>query len=110
MRTTILTISLVLTVLSGYAQCDQPQQQQPQNFHQGTEPHQIVLHVNEVFKICWSGEIICPALVHMCDDSKVVNFVDTPDGLGFVGVSPGTTLCYVQSANGLRRAFRITVQ
>jgi hypothetical protein len=110
MRTTIGTILLVLTVLCGYAQCDQPRQQQPQDFHPSTKPYQIVLHVGEVFKICWSGEVICPVLDHMCDDSKVVNFVDTPDGLGFVGVSPGTTLCYAQSTNLLRRVFRITVR
>jgi hypothetical protein len=33
-----------------------------------------------------------------------------PEGLGFQGVGPGTTLCSAASAAGPRRIFRITVR
>jgi hypothetical protein len=36
--------------------------------------------------------------------------VDTPDGLGFKGAGPGTTLCSAASATGQRRVFRIIVR
>jgi hypothetical protein len=48
--------------------------------------------------------------VPICDDPKVAVPVDTPDGLGFQGVAPGTTLCSAASSVGPRRIFRITVR
>jgi hypothetical protein len=68
------------------------------------------LQVGGVFQICKSGELICPPKATMCDDIKVVDVVDTPDGLAFKGISPGGTLCSAGSVNGLRRVFRITVR
>jgi len=103
MRTTIVTMValLVLTVFTGHAQAADPQR---------TEPYPIELQVGEVFQICKSGEVICPVTAPLCDDIKTAYAVDTPDGLGFKGISPGWTLCSVMSVNRLRRVFRITVR
>jgi len=73
-------------------------------------PYPVVLGVGEIFDPCNSGNIVCPARVPICDDPKVAVPVDTPDGLGFQGVAPGTTLCSAASAVGPRRIFRITVR
>lgn len=62
--------------------------------------HPVDLHVGEIFKICQSGLIVCPATQPLCDDPKIAVPVDTPDGLGFKGVSPGTTLCTAYPTGG----------
>jgi hypothetical protein len=72
--------------------------------------HPVELRVGETFDVCKSGMIVCPARTPICDDPKVVVPVDLTDGLGFKGVSPGTTLCSAASAVGPRRVFRITVR
>ena len=102
MRTTIATMvgMPVLTIFTGHAQAAEPQR---------TGPYQVELQVGEVFLICKSGELICPAQATMCDNIKVVDVVDTQDGLAFVGMSPGETLCSAGSVNGLRRVFQVTV-
>ncbi len=75
------------------------------------EPYPVELQVGEIFKVCLSGQIVCPARAPICDDLKVVSVVDTPDGLGFKGIAPGSTLCSAMSgAEGIRRVFRITVR
>lgn len=74
------------------------------------EPYPVELLVGETFGACTSGQILCPAISPICDDLKVVVPVDTPHGLGFKGVGPGTTLCSALSATGQRRVFRITVR
>jgi hypothetical protein len=75
------------------------------------EPYPVDLLVGETFEVCKSGLIICPAIAPICDDLKVVDVVDTPDGLGFKGIASGTTLCSAGGAGGQapRRVFRITV-
>jgi hypothetical protein len=70
----------------------------------------VKLNVGEAFDMCGSGQIACPARVAICDDPKVAVPVDLPGGLGFRGVSPGTTLCSAASAVGPRRVFRVTVR
>ena len=80
------------------------------------EPFPVELQVGEIFKVCTSGEVVCPVRAPICDDLKVVDVVDTPDGLGFLGKSPGSTLCSVMGGTsmsgglGFRRVFRITVR
>jgi len=74
------------------------------------EPYSVDLEAGDIFKVCLSGEVVCPAISPICDDVKVALPVDTPDGLGFRGVGPGTTLCSAASATGQRRIFRITVR
>ncbi len=74
------------------------------------QPYPVVLEPGQIFSICESGEIVCPAISPICDDLNVAEPVETPEGLGFLGVEPGTTLCSAASANGLRRVFRITVR
>ena len=76
----------------------------------GDEAFAVELFVGETFEVCKSGQILCPAISPICDDPKVVVPVDTPDGLGFKGAGPGTTLCSAASATGQRRVFRITVR
>lgn len=78
--------------------------------HSRDEPYPVELVVGETFDVCASGQIVCPAITPICDDPKVVLPVDIPGGLGFRGVSPGTTLCSAASAVGPRRVFRITVR
>jgi hypothetical protein len=74
------------------------------------EPYPVELSAGEIFKVCKSGQIVCPAISPICDDLKVAVPVDTPDGLGFQGVGPGTTLCSAATTFGQRRVFRITVR
>jgi hypothetical protein len=76
----------------------------------GDAPYPVALGVGETFDVCSSGQIVCPARVPICDDPKVAVPVDMPNGLGFKGVAPGTTLCSAASAVGPRRIFRITVR
>lgn len=71
--------------------------------------YRVELQVGEVFKVCKSGTVVCPVRTPICDDAKIITLVDTPDGLGFKGIAPGTTLCSVASSVGPRRLFRITV-
>ncbi len=103
MRTTVVAMLavLVLTAFTGHVQGAEPLR---------TEPYPVELQVGEVFPICKTGEVICPVSVPLCDNVKVVDFVDTPDGLAFKGISPGETLCSVMSVNKFRRVFRVTVR
>ncbi len=78
--------------------------------HSQDVPFPVELTVGEIFNVCGSGEIVCPAITPICDDPKIVFPVDIPGGLGFQGRSPGTTLCSAASAAGPRRVFRITVR
>jgi len=103
MKTTFATVLVLLTVFSSLAQCaDPPSPQFP-------GPYPVDLQVGEIFNVCKIGEIICPARYQICDDLKVADIVDTPDGLGFRGVGLGTTLCAAGGNFGPRRVFRITV-
>jgi hypothetical protein len=78
--------------------------------HSRDIPYPVELFTGETFKVCESGQIVCPATRPICDDPKVAAPVDTPDGLGFMGVGPGTTLCSGATASGQRRVFRIIVR
>jgi hypothetical protein len=78
--------------------------------HAQDEPYPIFLSAGETFDVCSSGQIVCPARTPICDDPKVAVPADLPDGLGFKGIGPGTTLCSAASAVGPRRIFRITVR
>jgi hypothetical protein len=112
MRTTIAAMVglLILTVFGGYAQCEGLQSTYPkQNYSPSAEHYGVELQVGKIFEVCKSGEVICPVSFPICDDLKVVNVVDTPDGLEYKGISPDTSLCSEQSA-GHRRVFRITMQ
>ncbi len=73
------------------------------------EPYPVELQIGEIFKVCKSGKVVCPVFMPICDDTKIMMLVDTPDGLGFKGIAPGTTLCSVGTSVGPRRLFRITV-
>lgn len=74
------------------------------------EPFPVELQAGEMFDVCASGQIVCPARVPICDDPKVAVPADVSGGLGFQGVGPGSTLCSAASAVGPRRIFRITVR
>ena len=102
MRTTIAVVVglLLLTVSAGRTQDVNPLRD---------DPYPVELRGGETFKVCLSGQIICPAITPICDDVKVALPVDTPDGLGFEGIGTGTTLCSVATTSGQRRIFRITV-
>jgi hypothetical protein len=74
------------------------------------EAYQIDLKAGQIFDVCASGLIRCPAIGNVCDDQKVVIPVHIPGtGVGFRGVGPGTTLCAAGIGSGSGRIFRITV-
>ncbi len=75
-------------------------------------PYPVELQVGEILKICLTGKILCPAIAPICDDPTVAMPVDTPDGIGFKGIGPGTTVCGAQGRLGStgRPAWRITVR
>jgi hypothetical protein len=101
---TVVVLFLALTALAGLAHtADAPPPQYP-------GPYPVELTVGEIFRVCNTGEIICPVIYRICDDLTVVDVVDTPDGLGFRGIGPGTTLCAASGSEGLRRVFRINVR
>ena len=111
MRATIVCILLaaMLTPCWNYARsADPPPPQFP-----GAYP--VDLKVGELFIISKSVEIVSPVRFPICDDLKVVDVVDTPDGLAFKGIGPGKTLCSVASGAtmsgvvGPRRVFAVTV-
>lgn len=78
--------------------------------HSPDAPYPVELSAGDIFKVCKSGQIICPAIGPICDDPKVAAPVDTPEGLGFRGIGPGTTLCSAATVSGQRRVFRMTVR
>jgi hypothetical protein len=73
-------------------------------------PYPVILKPGETFKVCLSGQIICPAIGAICDDLSVASPVETPDGLGFTAMGPGTTLCSASNPAGMRRVFSIEVR
>jgi hypothetical protein len=76
---------------------------------ESSQTYEVELQAGEIFKVCKSGIVVCPVILSLCDDANIVTSVSTPDGLGFKGVAPGTTLCSVGTGVGPRRLFRITV-
>jgi hypothetical protein len=77
------------------------------------EPYPVELKVGEIFDVCASGLMACPAFAPMCDAPTVaipVTASEGSGGLGFRGVGPGTTLCSAASATGFRLIFRINVR
>ena len=102
MRLRVCTAGIALVIAVAFVAVPQA--------HPGNEPYPVFLAPGETFSVCLSDQIVCPARVPICDDPKVAIPVDTPDGLGFQGVEPGTTLCSAASAAGPRRVFRFTVR
>ena len=111
MRSTIAGI-LVLIMLFAFWNNAQSADPPPPQFP-GAYP--VDLKVGELFIISTSIEIVRPVRFPICDDLKVVDVVDTTDGLAFKGIAPGKTLCSVSSGAtmsggiGPRRVFAITV-
>ncbi len=111
MKTNMIRALAAITILavfgSAYA-ADNPPPQFP-------GPYPVELKVGELFVVGKSIEIVQPVRFPICDDIKIVNVVDTPDGLAFKGISPGKTLCSVAGGSsmtggtGPRRVFAITV-
>jgi len=73
-------------------------------------PYPVEVKAGQAFPICSTGTIICPATVPICDDVGVATMRDGARGMEIVGVKPGQTLCSAQSANQLRRVYRVTVR
>lgn len=70
----------------------------------------INLAVGQAESVCMTGTVICPATSPICDDVSVATVRLGKDGLEIVGVKPGKTLCSVQSANGIRALYAVTVR
>jgi len=111
MRATIVGVLVLMLLITfwNYAQTADPS---PPQF---PGPYPVELKVGEIFIVSKSIEIVRPVRFPICDDIKVVNVVDTPDGLAFKGIAPGKTLCSVASGAtmsggfGPRRVFAIKV-
>lgn len=101
-------ILLVLAIAGAFPAAGTARAQEGGSKAPGAYP--VALAAGEAFDVCRSGEIVCPGKIPICDDPKVAVPVDLHGGLGFKGVSPGTTLCSAASAIGPRRVFRITVR
>lgn len=104
MKNAMITVAgfLMLIMLVSDARSENPPE--------AGQTYEVELQVGEIFKVCKSGLVVCPAIVSICDDASIVTIVSTPDGLGFKGVAPGTTLCSVGTAVGPRRLFRVIVR
>lgn len=98
----ILILIMLTTFLTNAQSADPPPPQFP-----GAYP--VDLKVGELFIISKSIEIVSPVRFPICDDLKVVDVVDTTDGMAFKGIAPGKTLCSVSGGVGPRRVFAITV-
>jgi hypothetical protein len=101
----ILVLSMLTVSWSNAQSADPPPPQFP-------GPIPVELKVGEIFIISKSIEIPGPLSAPICDDIKLVNVVDTPDGPAFMGIAPGKTLCSVAAGpggQGFRRVFTITV-
>ncbi len=111
MRWNIIVVFLLITFLLSFEVGNTKAGEVNRN-----EPFPVELQVGETFKVCLSGEIVCPARSPICDDLKIIRVVDTPDGMGFKGIAPGSTLCSAMGGTswgggfGFRRVFRITVK
>jgi hypothetical protein len=73
-------------------------------------PNPITVGVGQAIDICNTGTIRCPAYVPICDDTSIATIRHGGGGLEIVGVSPGTTLCSVGSANFTRVQYTVTVR
>jgi hypothetical protein len=52
----------------------------------------------------------CPVYGLICDDPSLVELEATRDGAALRAVKPGTTLCSVRNALGVRRTYRVVVR
>src|SRR3989304_10281285 len=104
MRTKIVVI-LILIILTTF--CNHAQTADAPTQYPG--PYPVELKVGEVIIVSKSFDIVPPVITPICDDLKVVDVVDTPNGPAFKGITPGKTLCSVRAgAGGHRRVFSIT--
>lgn len=72
--------------------------------------HALRIQVGERLNVCETGTLQCPAEAPICDAPEIATWSLGPEGLEFVGVSPGETLCSAGSAAlRLRRVYRVTV-
>lgn len=74
------------------------------------KPYPLTIGAGQGISICKTGTIICPARFPICDDISIATVRDGKDGLVIVGVKPGTTLCSVMSAVGVRFVYAVTVR
>lgn len=106
MRWIVIGIFALSTGIQAYGVGDANAEEVTRN-----EPYPVELQVGETFKVCLSGEIVCPVRGPICDNLEFIQIVDTPDGLGFKGIAAGTTLCSVSGGGRLpRRVFLISVR
>jgi hypothetical protein len=81
-----------------------------QNSPAADKPYPITVGVGQGVSVCTTGTIICPARSPICDDTSIATVRDGNNGLEIVGVKPGTTLCSVMSAVGVRFIYAVTVR
>ena len=106
MRVMVMGI-LAFAMITAFASSGHTADQPPPEY---AGPYPVSLKVGEIFVVAKNVAIAGPVRSPICDDLKIVDVVDTPDGLAFKGISPGKTLCSVAAGvEGPRRVFSITV-
>ncbi len=73
------------------------------------EPKQLDMIVGDRVNVCTAALAACPVQSTLCDDPKVAAVELGKAGAEIKAVSPGTTLCGLLGAGGLRRVVRVTV-
>jgi hypothetical protein len=98
------TLALALLVLVGTAGAARAEGSPSQPLH-------LRLVVGSLVEVCATSTLACPAGAARCDDLKVARPTDGKEGLAFLGVGPGETLCSAGSSSGqgARQVFRLTV-
>jgi hypothetical protein len=72
-------------------------------------PTPLELSVGERVNVCTAKLAACPVQTSLCDDPRIASVELGKSGAELRGVSPGTTLCGIVGAGGLRRVVRVTV-
>jgi hypothetical protein len=73
------------------------------------EPKQLDMLLGDRVNVCSAALAACPLQSSACDDPKVAAVELGKVGAEIRAVSPGTTLCGLLGAGGLRRVVRVTV-
>jgi hypothetical protein len=73
------------------------------------EPGSLEIVAGNRVNVCTAGLARCPLMTSACDDPRIAAVELGKAGAELVGVSPGTTLCGLVGAGGLRRVVRVKV-
>ncbi|HEY6005819.1 MAG TPA: hypothetical protein VIV57_23260 [Anaeromyxobacter sp.] len=72
-------------------------------------PKPLEMSVGDRVNVCTAGLASCPVQTSICDDPRIATVEIGKAGAEIRAVSPGSTLCGLVGASGLRRVVRVTV-